>query len=182
MGPIEIKRRELISYEDEDVPDNGIIGQWTDAANNVLNDGWAEMMASRMLGGAITTLQVTALNNEGWAGVRSYYNPLRVYSSYMTQGGGDHFTFSETTSYAQIQAVTTDVGCNNGCGLRHPGAWVADVPGCSPYAFGAIANWGGGSVPHCSAINQYTTVDTRVHWIEINLGASYPVVGVRTQR
>ena len=78
---------------------------------------------------------VGANDNDGWAGRRSVYNPLRVYSSVLPVSG-DHWTFSETTSAEELLAVTTDVGCNSGCGLRHPGAWVADVPGCNPYAFG----------------------------------------------
>lgn len=37
-------------------------------------------------------------------------------------------------------------------------------------------------MPLCAQINDGTTVDSRAHWLEIDLGASYPVVGLRTQR
>lgn len=56
LGGTEVRTRKLYSAANEDVPDNGILGQWTDSAHNIVNDNWDGMMASRMQGGALVSL------------------------------------------------------------------------------------------------------------------------------
>ena len=123
----------------------------------------------------------------------------RAYSSVLRDANfsADALSFSHTSTAADLDELVAseEPGADGGVQtLRSPGAWVADVPGCN--AGGAAMRFEQCDATRRSQERWHVALCFQAgldaersrtgfggpHWMEIDLGASFSIVGVRTQR